>query len=86
MSTPVNYLVRIADKYWLIRNQWAQTIGVVALLSTDVYMVHMDDQLPATFANLRAVAEHVGSDAEHTIDNRLTRDTLDKLATYASNL
>lgn len=66
-----NTLARIADRYWLVRDDYANVHGVV-VRHDDLYIAHYRDQLPTALANIDAVMEFVDSDREHTIDTRLT--------------
>lgn len=81
----MNTLAQIADRYWLVRDEWANTVGVVVRIA-DIYIAHYRDQLPTTLANIAAVAEYVQSDTAHTLDLRLTPELVTKLAMHSSNL
>ena len=81
-DAPVNNLVRIAERYWIVRNQWATVVGIVISLDAGSYVVHMDGQLPTTLANLHAVTEFVCSDRDHTIDLRISDRELIRYESY----
>lgn len=83
--TATNTLARIADRYWLVRDDYANVVGIV-VRHDDIYIAHYRDQLPTTLANCDAVLEFVDSDRAHSIDLRLTPELITKLATVSANL
>lgn len=73
-----NTLARIADRYWLVRDNYAIVLGVV-VRHDDLYIAHYRDQLPMALANIDAVLEYVDSDREHAIDLRLSPELVTRL-------
>lgn len=80
-----NTLARISDNYWLVRDDFANVVGIVARHS-DSYTGFLNGQNPEVLANLDAVVDFVNSDTEHVIDTRLTPDMVTRLAIHAANL
>lgn len=78
----MNTLARIADNYWIVRDDYATVLGVVVRHS-DTYIAHYGDQPPTVLANCDAVLDYVGSDPEHYID---TRDIADALETMEADV
>lgn len=70
MST--NTLARIADRYWILRDRDARTLGVVVQLADGMYSVY-SDQLDTICANINAVTDCTNSDE---LDYRLATTTI----------